>query len=88
MEIRSYDWGTFYADIKAGRFQVFSLSWVGLKMPDIFRYVFHSSSVPPNGANRGRFDNVEVDALIETAEFEPSPGKTGRLLSPTTGIII
>ncbi len=72
VDIRSYDWGTFYGDIKAGRFQMYSLSWVGLKMPDIFRYVFHSTSIPPNGANRGRFNNAQVDSLIETAELEPS----------------
>lgn len=72
IDIRSYDWGTFYGDIKAGRFQMYSLSWVGLKMPDVFRYVFHSSAVPPNGANRGRFKNTQVDSLIELTEIEPS----------------
>ena len=72
IDIRSYDWGTFYGDIKAGRFQMYSLSWVGLKMPDVFRYVFHSKSIPPNGANRGRYSNLQVDKLIETAELEPS----------------
>lgn len=68
MEIKSYDWGTFYGDIKNGRFQLFSLSWVGVKMPDIFRYAFHSSAVPPNGANRGRFLDKTVDSLIEQVE--------------------
>lgn len=70
LEIRSHDWGTFYGDIKAGRFQMYSLSWVGLKMPDIFRYIFHSMSVPPAGANRGRFADAIVDQLIEQAETE------------------
>ncbi len=68
VDLRSYDWGTFYGDIKAGRFQMFSLSWVGIKTPDIFRYVFHSDSVPPNGANRGRYFDPEADRLIEEAE--------------------
>lgn len=68
VEVRSYDWGTFYGDIKAGRFQMYSLSWVGLKIPDIFRYVFHSTSLPPNGANRGRFKDAIADAMIEAAE--------------------
>lgn len=68
VELRSYDWGTFYGDIKAGRFQMFSLSWVGIKTPDIFRYVFHSDSVPPNGANRGRFFDTTTDQLIDSAE--------------------
>lgn len=67
VDLRSYDWGTFYGDIKAGNFQMFSLSWVGIKTPDIFRYVFHSESVPPNGANRGRFKDAAVDRLIEVA---------------------
>lgn len=67
VDLRSYDWGTFYGDIKAGNFQMFSLSWVGIKTPDIFRYVFHSESVPPNGANRGRFKDQAVDRLIEFA---------------------
>lgn len=66
--LRSYDWGTFYGDIKAGRFQMFSLMWVGIKLPDIFRYVFDSASVPPNGANRGRYRSPEVDRLIDRAE--------------------
>ncbi|NIR31412.1 MAG: ABC transporter substrate-binding protein [Gammaproteobacteria bacterium] len=68
VELESYDWGTFYGDIKAGRFQMYSLAWVGLKMPDVFRYVFHSESVPPDGANRGRFASAAVDRLIERAE--------------------
>lgn len=66
VEIRSYDWGTFYSDIKAGEFQMYSLSWVGLKLPDIFRYVFHSESLPPIGANRGRYSDAIADELIES----------------------
>ncbi len=68
VEVQSHDWGTFYGDVKAGRFQMYSLAWVGIKMPDIFRYVFHSDSVPPDGANRGRLRDPEVDRLIEAAE--------------------
>ncbi len=45
VDVQSYDWGTFYGDIKAGRFQMYSLAWVGVKSPDIFRYAFHSQSL-------------------------------------------
>jgi peptide/nickel transport system substrate-binding protein len=79
VDVRTYDWGTFYGDIKAGNFQMFSLAWVGIKMPDIFRYVFHSSAVPPNGANRGRYRDAEVDRLIDAAEGEPSRGRQAQL---------
>jgi peptide/nickel transport system substrate-binding protein len=67
LKIQSYDWGTFYNDIKAGRFQLYSLAWVGVKSPDIFQYVFHSNAMPPSGANRGRFVDEKVDQLIEQA---------------------
>ena len=78
-DIRSYDWGTFYGDIKAGNFQVFSLAWVGVKMPDIFRYVLHSASTPPAGANRGRWSSPEADALIERAERAVDLAEQARL---------
>jgi peptide/nickel transport system substrate-binding protein len=69
--IQSYDWGTFFGDIKAGRFQLYGLTWVGIRTPDIFRYAFHGDSVPPEGANRGRYRNERVDGLIETTRVEP-----------------
>ncbi len=72
VEIMSFDWGTFYGDIKKGRFQLYSLAWIGIKTPDIFRYAFHSAAIPPNGANRGRFNDSEVDKLIELAEKQTS----------------
>jgi peptide/nickel transport system substrate-binding protein len=71
LEIESYDWGTFFGDIKAGRFQLFGLTWVGIRLPDIFRYVFHSSSMPPSGANRGRYLSAEADRLIDSARRDP-----------------
>jgi peptide/nickel transport system substrate-binding protein len=70
VDVRSYDWGTFYGDVKAGRFQLYSLSWVGIRTPDIFRYVFHSASLPPEGANRGRYRSLRADRLIEMARAE------------------
>jgi len=79
VELKSYDWGTFYGDIKAGRFQMYSLMWVGIKLPDIFRYVFHSSAIPPEGANRGRFIDDKTDRLIEAAEAATSIERQAQL---------
>jgi peptide/nickel transport system substrate-binding protein len=72
IELRSYDWGTFYGDIRSGRFQMYSLMWVGIKLPEIFRYAFHSESLPPAGANRGFFVSPAADRLIEQAEAAPT----------------
>lgn len=71
LDVRSLDWGTFYADVKAGRFALYGLSWVGLRVPDIYRHAFHSSAMPPAGANRGRYLEPAVDRLIEEAEAAP-----------------
>lgn len=68
ISIQSHDWGTFYGDIKSGHFQMYSLAWVGLKTPDIFRHVFHSRAIPPLGANRGRYADPMTDRLITEAE--------------------
>ncbi|MES9971616.1 MAG: ABC transporter substrate-binding protein, partial [Candidatus Thiodiazotropha sp.] len=65
VELRSYDWGTFFGDIKGGNFQLYSLSWVGIRTPDIFRYIFASDSLPPAGANRGRYESRAVDRLLQ-----------------------
>lgn len=68
VSIQSYDWGTFYSDIKQGRFQLYSLEWVGIKSPDIYNYVFHSKAMPPKGANRGRLNNQGIDELIDKGD--------------------
>lgn len=69
LNIQSYDWGTFYGDIKNGNFQLYSLAWVGIKTPDIFQYVFHSEFQPPKGANRGAYVNPKVDQWIEQEDY-------------------
>ena len=79
VQVQSYDWGTFFGDIKAGRFQLYSLTWVGVQSPDIFRYAFHSDSLPPDGANRGRYRSVAADRLIDTAAAEPDPARQAAL---------
>jgi peptide/nickel transport system substrate-binding protein len=69
LEIRSYEFATFFADIVAGRFRLFALQWVGGAMvdPDMLRRVFHSSEVPPAGFNRGHYQNPAVDRLLNLA---------------------
>lgn len=68
MGIRSYEFATFYSDVTRGAFQMYSLKWVGgNEQPDIFSYVFSTASFPPNGANRGRYSNPHLDALLKNA---------------------
>jgi len=72
---RSFEWGTFYADIKAGNFQLYSLRWVGVTDPDTYHYIFHSKSMPPAGANRGRYRNAALDGLLDASRRELDTNK-------------
>jgi peptide/nickel transport system substrate-binding protein len=71
LEIRSAEFGTFYSDVTRGAFQMYALRWIGSNEdPDIFRYTYASSAYPPKGANRGRYSNPRVDALLKSAAGE------------------
>ncbi len=63
LSIETYEWGTFYGDIRKGSFDLYSLQWVGITDPDIYRRIFHSAMSPPAGANRGRYRNRRMDRL-------------------------
>lgn len=65
LEVKFYEWGTFYSDIKKGNFQLITLQWVGITDPDIYHHLFSSKSIPPYGANRGWFADPEADRLLE-----------------------
>lgn len=65
LKIISLDWGTFFKDIQNGNFQLYSLTWVGLKSPDIYKKIFYSTMIPPFGLNRGLLHDETIDNLIK-----------------------
>lgn len=69
LQMNSLDWGTFFDDVKEGHFQLYALTWVGIKTPEIYTKVFHSQALPPNGFNRGRFKDAMIDALLEKEDW-------------------
>jgi len=87
IEKRSYEWGTFYDDIKKGNFEMYSLTWVGMTDPDAMYWIFHSSMMPPNGANRGRYKNPEVDRLLELSRVTLDRAERKRLFSEIQKIL-
>jgi peptide/nickel transport system substrate-binding protein len=71
LDIRTFEFATFFSDVTHGLFQIYSLRWIGgNEDPDIFEYIFHSAKFPPNGANRGYFADPRMDALIDQARQE------------------
>jgi peptide/nickel transport system substrate-binding protein len=67
LEVRSFEFATFFSDISKGAFQMYTLRWLGQEDPDTFRYAYDSHMFPPHGANRGRYTNAALDALIREA---------------------
>jgi peptide/nickel transport system substrate-binding protein len=74
LDIRSFEFATFFSDVQNGAFQMYGLRWIGgNEDPDIFEYAFDSAKFPPHGANRGYYSNAKVDALIDQARREINP---------------
>jgi peptide/nickel transport system substrate-binding protein len=67
VDVRSSEFQTLSADVLRGNFQMYTLQFVGVTDPDILRLVYHSQQVPPTGLNRVRYQNADVDRLIEGA---------------------
>ena len=87
VELKSYEWGTFYGDLKRGQFQMALLRWVGAFDPDIYRLAFHRSQVPPKGRNRGFYINPQLDSLLDTGRAETTIAKRKAIYKEVQQII-
>jgi peptide/nickel transport system substrate-binding protein len=76
LDIRTFEFATFFSDVQKGLFQMYSLRWIGgNEDPDIFENVFYSTNTPPKRANRSYYSNPRVDALIDAGREELDPQK-------------
>lgn len=87
LDVRSYEFATLYADVLKGNFQLFTLQWVGVSDPDMLRRVFHSTQMPPNGFNRGYYENPEVDRLIDAAMVAESDDERRKLYGDAQRVV-
>jgi peptide/nickel transport system substrate-binding protein len=88
LDIRSFEFATFFSDVQHGAFQMYGLRWIGgNEDPDIFEYAFSSAKFPPNGANRGYYSNPKVDALIDKARREIDPSLRKPLYAEVQSIL-
>jgi peptide/nickel transport system substrate-binding protein len=87
LDVRSYEFATLYADVLKGNFQLFTLQWVGVSDPDMLRRVFHSKQMPPNGFNRGYYENPEVDRLIDGAMAAATDEERRRLYGEAQRVV-
>lgn len=68
LDLRSYEFATFYSDVTRGAFQMYSLRWIGgNEQPDIFSYAFLTANFSPKGASRGHYSDARLDTLLNDA---------------------
>jgi len=87
VEVRSYEWATFFGDIRKGNFQLYSLRWIGVSDPDFLYELLDSRNGPPDGRNRGAYANPKVDALLEQARVAPDPQRRAALYREVQRIV-
>jgi peptide/nickel transport system substrate-binding protein len=88
LEIRPLEFATLLSDSIKGNFQINLLRWVGANNdPDIFGYVYSSARIPPDGANRSRYRNEQVDKLTAAIQVEMDQEKRKELCSQVQKIV-
>jgi peptide/nickel transport system substrate-binding protein len=88
LDIRTFEFATFFADVTRGAFEMYSLRWIGgNEDPDIFEYAFHSSKFTPNGANRSFYSNARLDTLLDQARTQPDQQKRKELYAEIQSIL-
>jgi peptide/nickel transport system substrate-binding protein len=79
VEVRSFEFATFFADVKKGIYQLASMQSAELNEPDYYYFYFHSSRVPdarnPDGGNRWRYRSAELDRHAEAGRRETDRDK-------------
>jgi peptide/nickel transport system substrate-binding protein len=74
VELRSFEFATFFADVKKGAYQLASMQTTEITEPDFYSMYFHSSWIPtpknPDGFNRWRYRNARVDELTRKGREE------------------
>lgn len=91
VEVRSFEFGTFFADIKQGNFQLASMQTADITEPDYLYAYFHSERIPspedPHANNRWRYRNPRIDALTAEGRAVADPARRRALYSQVQRIL-
>jgi peptide/nickel transport system substrate-binding protein len=87
IDLKSYEWGTYYGDVTSGNFQMATMQWAGVTEPDFFYDIFHSGQVPPAGRNRSLYQNPKIDQLTEKGRITLDPKKRKAIYSEVQKIV-
>ncbi len=91
VEVRSFEFATFFSDIKKGSYQLASMQTSDITDPDFYFTYFHSSRIPdatnPDGGNRWRYKNARVDELTRAGRHELDRVKRKALYSEVQRLV-
>jgi peptide/nickel transport system substrate-binding protein len=91
VEVRSFEFGTFFADIKKGNYQIATMQSPEITEPDFHHWFFHSTNWPtdknPQGSNRWRYKNDELDRLVDAGRAELDPAKRTQIYAEAQRIV-
>ncbi len=69
VDVQSFEFGTFFADVKQGNYQLASMQTSAISEPDFYYTYFHSSRIPDaenlHVHNRWHYRNSDLDELVE-----------------------
>lgn len=91
VEVRPFEFATFFADVKKGNYQIATMQSPEITEPDFHHWFFHSSRWPttkdPDGSNRWRYANPEVDRLVEAGRSELDRNKRVEIYADVQRIV-
>ncbi|MEO8551506.1 MAG: ABC transporter substrate-binding protein [Kofleriaceae bacterium] len=74
LEVRPFEFATFFADIKRGNFQIATMQTTPITEPDFYFSYFHSSRIPTDAdrdaQNRWHYRNADLDRVTAAARHE------------------
>jgi peptide/nickel transport system substrate-binding protein len=87
VKVEVLEFSMFLKHLNEGNMQAWIAPWTGYKDGDHLHFVFHSSRVPPLGANRGTYVNHKLDQLLDKAKSESSLSVRQKLYKQAQEII-
>jgi peptide/nickel transport system substrate-binding protein len=98
VEVRAFEFGTFFADIKRGNFQIATMQTTPITEPDFYYAYFHSTRIPnaadPDAQNRWHYRNADLDRVtllgrhtLDPAARKPLYAEAQRLVARDLPII-
>lgn len=91
IEVRSFEFNTFFADVKRGQYQLASMQTAEIGNPDYYYAYFHSLRIPttkdPDATNRWRYRNPRVDELCQAGRDILDPAKRAEIYAEVQKLV-